>query len=469
MAAIRRSIELLRVYPGLVPEKRSVEDESSSESAAGSAGIEETQSSKTDSLEAYHLKSTVWSPDGTCLFANSSDNRLRTFVLPVDLLEHQGPSSPAMQPYTTLASPEPIYALVPHPFFQLSDSSSTLVLTSHRDHPIRLTNVLDPDASITASYSLVCPTTEAYTTPHSLSFLPSGTQFAAGTDSLISIFDVVAYSANAGPIARLPTIPSKRHKMKGGGVGMRGIVSALRQQPTLARDGSGMLAAGTWTRCVGLYDAAGLGGTVATWNISSAADDVAKVAGGGISQVEWSACGRYLLLAERRSTGVLVYDVRVAGRLVAWCEGRQARGNQRLGIAVVPGRAENAGDEVWAGGEDGFVRVWTRLGQTEGAVKPTWEWHAHDSSIGSVGLHPSGAVAATCSGQRPAPGAWLDGDDTDSDGEESSCSELSQASSSTSPVSAKSFHDSDHAHRRFALRDRDVDTMESSIKLWRLD
>ena len=156
---------------------------------------------------------------------------------------------------------------------------------------------------------------------------------------------------------------------------MRGIVSALAVQSSSEGTGEGMLAAGTWTRWVGLYDAEGMGGTVANWEVKEAADEVAGIEGAGVSQAGWSACGTYLYVVERKSRGVLVYDVRFTRKLVCWLVGREAVTNQRLGVDFFQG--EN-GAEVWAGGTDGVVRVWEGVGQTEGKVDCSWEWWAHD-------------------------------------------------------------------------------------------
>lgn len=152
---------------------------------------------------------------------------------------------------------------------------------------------------------------------------------------------------------------------------MRGIVSSLSVQV----EEGGILAAGTWTRWVGLYDAQGTGGSVATWSIAEAADLHAGIGGMGITQTLWSGCGRYLFVVERKSRGVLVFDVRVTGQLVAWLEGREADTNQRLGVDVF--EAEG-GVEIWAGGVDGIVRVWEGVGKTEGGVERSWEFRAHD-------------------------------------------------------------------------------------------
>ncbi len=161
---------------------------------------------------------------------------------------------------------------------------------------------------------------------------------------------------------------------------MRGIVSALSMQPSSESPEAGMLAAGTWTRWLGLYDMAGMGGTVATWSIGEAADKDAGVGGTGITQTAWSPCGRYLFVVERQSRGVLVYDVRVTGKLVCWLVGRQAETNQRLGVDVF---GAEKGTEIWAGGTDGIVRVWEGVGLSEGAQERSWEWKAHCGTSGS--------------------------------------------------------------------------------------
>jgi len=196
---------------------------------------------------------------------------------------------------------------------------------------------------------------------------------------------------------------------------MRGIVSALSLQPERDVDASGnaMLAAGTWTRWTGLYDMRGMGGTVGTWSIAAAADSDAGIGGSGVTQTAWSSDGRYLYVVERKSNGVLVYDVRVTGKLVCWLEGREANTNQRLGVDVFEGEK---GMEVWAGGMDGVVRVWEGVGMTEGKVEKSWEWKAHDDTVSSAIVHHSGTVVATCSGQRSEPVLYYDsGSDSDSE------------------------------------------------------
>lgn len=293
-----------------------------------------------------------------------------TGARPPDLLGER--STPhRLEPYSTLASAEPTYATAIYPFFSLQDPSTTLFLSSVRDHPIRLTSALAPVSL--ATYSLVSPTTEAFITPHSMIYPSSlgGTHFLTGSDSLICLFDV-SRPGNDGPVSWMPTIPSKRKQIVGGGVGMKGIISAMAVDPI----GDGILAAGTFTRQVGLYDSNGSGQLLGTFNVAKT-EATRRIGGRGVTQLLWSPCSRYLYIAERQSDGVLIYDIRMTGQLLGWLEGRKTLTNQRMKVDVVSS-GEDGSHEIWAGGTDGFMRVWRNPALTAGGQSHSWESKVHD-------------------------------------------------------------------------------------------
>ena len=331
------------------------------------------------------------SPDGTTLLTDSADHHIRTFILsvvpfmlsirqandsrPRDLLDEK-PSPHRLSPYSTLPSVEPTYDTAIYPFYSLQDPSTTLFLSSSRDHPIKLTSALAPTSL--ANYSLINPTTEAFITPHSIIYPPTlgGTHFLTGSDSLICLFDISRFGSD-GAVSWMPTIPSKRRQMVGGGVGMKGIISAMAVNPV----GDGILAAGTFTRQIGLYGSNGSGESLGTFSFAKT-EATRQVCGRGVTQVEWSPCGRYLYVAERKSDGVLVYDIRVTGQLLGWLQGRKALTNQRMKVDVVPS-GEGDSHELWAGGTDGYMRVWRNPTHTIGGQDPDWEWKVHD------GMYPN--------------------------------------------------------------------------------
>ncbi|KAL8713069.1 MAG: hypothetical protein Q9220_002929 [cf. Caloplaca sp. 1 TL-2023] len=337
------------------------------------------------SQEATLYKSAKWSPDGTTILTSTSDHTLTSYVLPSDLLSTT--TTPhLLTPYTTHHSPEPVYATAFHPAYTLASPPSTLYLASPRALPIRL---LSPFTnSILASYPLIKHTTEEYTAPHSLCFSDRDPNiFFAGSTNLISKFDISR--DGEGPMERMPTVPSKRYRAFGGTGGIKGIVSALEPSQ------GGLLAAGTFSGWVGIYDGFGRGIVGSSFRVRDAQDwgGGKEEAGNGVSQVLWSPDGRYLAVAERCSDGVGVYDVRGTGERLAWLRGRNAKTNQRMSVEIL-------GNEIWAGGRDGKVRVWGELGMREGYVDPAWEFRASEDAIASATFHSSGSVLATCSGQR---------------------------------------------------------------------
>ncbi|KAJ5567992.1 hypothetical protein N7450_010478 [Penicillium hetheringtonii] len=366
---------------------------------------DEPQCVASTSLSENHFKSVQWTPDGTSLITDSADHHIRTHILPPDLLETSSPHE--LSSYSTLPSTEPTYATAIYPYFNLQDPSTTLLLSSVRDHPIRLSSALAP--SNVASYSLVNPTTEAFITPHSIIYPQTmgGTHFVTGSDSLICLFDV-SRPGTDGPISWMPTIPSKKKQIVGGGIGMKGIVSAMASNPT----GDGILAAGTFTRNVGLYSSNGDGESLGTFNIAKTEAN-RDIGGKGISQLLWSPCGRYLYIAERKSDGILVYDIRVTGQMVGYLRGRKAFTNQRMNIDIVPS-GNDGSHEIWAGGTDGFMRVWKDPAYTVGSQDPDTEYRVHNDTVTGAVFHPMGTVVATCSGQRPQTQDDEDYDSTNS-------------------------------------------------------
>ncbi len=314
-----------------------------------------------------------------------------------------------LDPYAEIQFVEAVKALTTYPLFDLQDPSTTLLLCSLPDHPIRLHSALSSE--LVASYPLVNATTEAYISPHSLLFTGDGRNFISGSSSQLAMFDVSR--PGNGPSSHFQTAPSRRASKTHGSIGMKGIVSALSIEQA-----SNVLAAGTFSRHVGLYDAAGKGECLGVFKLDGNEAD-SRIRGRGITQLMWSPCGRYLYIVERHSRGVMVYDIRKTGQLLSWAEGRKAETNQRLRIDISNSSTADGGLEIWAGGADGSIRVWENTHCQEGPQQPDLEWHAHNGKqsrscstrlepwltvrpdvVSSTIVHPSGSVVASCSGQR---------------------------------------------------------------------
>jgi hypothetical protein len=242
--------------------------------------------------------------------------------------------------------------------------------------------------------------------------------------------------------------------------------------------GMSLVAAGTWTRWVGIYDLLRAGECVSVWSVKDADQDLQDyrrengVGGNGIMQTIWSPCGRYLIVNERKASGLLVYDVRGTGRLLCVLTGRDGDTNQRLSCDVYPASDGKSGFEVWAGTKDGRVLVWEGVGDQEGYMKPTWVWTGHDSAVGSTSIHRTGSVVATCSGE------WtlIDHDGRESSDSEGSRDDDSGIGSGNDRESESGSNDSDDSSDSSDSSDSDGDgsnllqprimVRESSLKIW---
>jgi hypothetical protein len=409
----------------LTPVSSNSQSDSDSESA--SSGYS-TQSMIEDDTSAYTscIQEAQLSPDGTCIFTSDYNRAFSVYPINTDILSST--STRSLAPYARFTSPDPIWAFATNPLFNLQDSSSTHILVSRRDRYITLHNALwDVSSSITtsgsqpsssgpvnihtplASYKLINHLNEAVTAPLSLAYSTTGTHFFAGGQNTISIFDL---THTDDPIHTIPTIPSKRNKLKGGGRGFKGYISALSVSPPTFASSEGLLAAGARTRYIGIYDCIS-GSEVTHFSLPGTVDgkklpneNLAHVMGDGISSLKWSPCARYLYVAERQSDVLLIYDVRNFSLALAYCAGRRALTKQKLGFDVwnagaSPYDVESVAHEVWAGGVDGKVRVWKDPYMREGAVEADEVVDVGDGlemPVVSTLVHASGSLAVTARG-----------------------------------------------------------------------
>lgn len=324
----------------------------------------------------HYFRSAQWSPDGTCLIVNSSANTIQTFIVPPELLD-QRDSPLQLKPYSAIESRDAVDAIICFPGYDLQDVSTTLVLSARNEHPIRLNSALT--GALVASYPLVNPNTEAYIKPQSMTFTVDGSQFIAGSQNLISFIDISRPGSE--PLTSIKTGPKKSSTSWSNPVqSLRGLISALAVDSQ-----HNVLAAGTLSRQVGLYDAAGQGECIGVFSISET-DANKSIGGNGMTQLAWSACGRYLYIAERKSDGVLLYDIRQTGQLVSWLCGRNAVTNQRMSIDL-DSNTIDSGHNIWAGGQDGKLRRWTNAHLQEGQVEPVDALQVHEGMLHALSIH----------------------------------------------------------------------------------
>ena len=220
---------------------------------------------------------------------------------------------------------------------------------------------------------------------------------------MISVFDL----NRREPLSNLRTIPSRKHTSST--QTMKGIISALDIDPH-----SGILAAGTFTRCVGLYDHEGSGNVVSIFSLAEQGDNTSSSLK-GVTDIKWSHCGTYLYVSERKDTKITVWDVRKLYAKVGTLTGRDAFTVQRLGIDISLGDGDR--EVVVGGGTNGKINLW----DPHATTSPVATWEAHGGAlcstnclceenrgltllldpITSVAVNPAwSGLIASCSGQR---------------------------------------------------------------------
>ncbi|KAF2145437.1 uncharacterized protein K452DRAFT_264458 [Aplosporella prunicola CBS 121167] len=353
-----------------------------------------------DTHEDYVQRDAAFSRDGACLVTNSADKRLRVFSLSHDDLAEGNPH--ALEPQTTIDSPEQINAYALWPQWESSAGNTTYLLHSVLHQPMRLVNAVD--GSVLARYPLYDAYQEEYRNVMSLAFLNNGAQFIAGARHRLALFDITRY--NDAPIVEHVTAPPRRPRgMYKDARHIRGEFLALAVSPF-----SDLYAAGTETRKIALYDPAGRGECAALFSLQTSSP------GTGVTSLAWSPCGRYLYAAERNSDAITVYDIRVAGCRLAVLRGRRAFTNQRLGFSVLPHDEAGQDHSIIAGGADGVVRVWNNPTSGEGVLDPSAEWRAHDGAVASTLVNPvAPSYIATSTGERHFPSYDSDSNSSDPD------------------------------------------------------
>lgn len=359
--------------------------------------------------EQNFFKEAQMSADGSTIVSHNDDRTLRTFFLPEDLAdEHKQPH--ALTASTILHSPTNIQSYSIYPGFHKDYSNTTFILSASNDQPLRLTNALQP-ASSPFTYPYIHPKTEVYQAPNSLAWHPDGTHFIAGAKGSLAIFDISR--DGSGPIATHNNNP-RNPQTAVSSMRDSGLIMSLAVCPH-----TGLLAAGSSNRTIGLFSASGHGSCETSFSVASerghsSPSNDSTHSGTGITSLSWTPDGTYLLVAERQSSGIHVYDVRNQLCRVAWLSGRHALTTQRLGFSTVQ---VQSGLEVWAGGMDGGVRMWRNPAESEGEQEPDAVFEGlHGAPVGSAVWNAEGNVMATCSGQRRFGG--LVEADADADEEE---------------------------------------------------
>jgi len=298
------------------------------------------------------------------------------------------------------------------------------------------------------------PDNEKWLSAGAMCWTGDGSSVMAGGDGVVYKINVERDGEGISGVFGLGAGSAGEGRRRGGSgknkkKGNRGRVSAMDMDNG---SGSGLLAVGTWRGFVGCYDEQGSGEEVMSVDLRKYDDGrygnsghKRRYYGTGVTKVKLCADGRRLVVAERKSEIIRIFDLRMMqrdGYTSSPCQILQNRvagvTNQRMGVDV--GVWGTGGEEVVVGGgEDGVVGIWKlnshdhydqrevrastgeesdseRNGEIRSRIG---EWKAAEDPLGGVAIHPTGCVIATCSGTRKVSSFEQDSSDDGHDRDDS--------------------------------------------------
>jgi WD40 repeat protein len=189
------------------------------------------------------LKGVKWSPDGSCLLANSEDHRLRLYELTTHGIAAtwRPPSTlsgPALRLALRYPEPECIYDFAWYPGMRATEPSTSCFLSSCRDTPIHLWDGWT--GKLRATYRAFDAMDEI-TAALAVAFSPDGQKIYSGFENNVRIFDTGRPGRDC--------IERKTTPTRGSREGQHGLLSCI----AVDGSGSGLYAVGSYGGTVGVY------------------------------------------------------------------------------------------------------------------------------------------------------------------------------------------------------------------------
>eukprot|EP01038_Epipyxis_sp_PR26KG_P005427 gene5427-7517_t len=218
---------------------------------------------------------------------------------------------------------ESIYDCKWYPFMSSFDDSTNCLITTSRDHPILLWDLINRQVRCSyRGYNQMDEIDPAI----SLSFNLAGDKIYAGSNKMIRCFDV----ANPGrDCTEIPTTPTKKSIY-----GQKGIISCLSFNP----DYSGAYAAGSYANSISVY-------------VENSSESVLSLMDleFGVTCMKWSPCGCYLWAGGRHHNDIICYDLRNT-RMEIGRVSRKLSSNQKVIFDIDPW-----GKSLCTGTQDGSI------------------------------------------------------------------------------------------------------------------
>lgn len=311
-------------------------------------------------VKETNYKRVIWSPDESQLLAVNDDSTITAYTPDGDRM------------ISEFKAPGSVNDVCWYPGMRSDILGSACYLAAIHGQPLK---VIDSTTGTSRmSYKPINHLDELDEGCVSCTFSPDARVIYAGSADRIYTFD-------SGSSTQTSVVKTRHNKKSRDG--QSGVISALCPR----WDDSGVLAAGSFSGSVGIYDMR----SPEPLNLLLRSNIV-----GGVTQIAFdSTNGMDLFVGHRHSDRIAVWDLRM-GEEASWHVPRPSHTNQRLYFSLGNGK-------LYSGTSDnpGDLMVFDLDACKSSTPKLIESFKAHDDVISSVSCSPTDlSIIATCSGQR---------------------------------------------------------------------
>jgi WD40 repeat protein len=255
------------------------------------------------------------------------------------------------------------YSMDWFPFMSRENDITCCFVASIKDRPVQLFD----SNTLRLRYSYITKDqADEICAPLTVKFNVEGSKLYCGFESKLQIFDIQGFMEE-----EILTSPCRKSKE-----GLKGLISSIAFNP----DRSGIYCLGTFSGQMGLYDERN------NEEFCLFRDPVAQSGTFlGVTQVQFSPDGHYLLSCARNSNELLVWDIRGSGEVLHRLY-RPGNTTQRIQFDTIEGT-------VYTGATDGIIRAYDIK-----TANLKDEWKASESVVAGCSIRDH--VLAIGSGQR---------------------------------------------------------------------
>lgn len=326
-----------------------------------------------NSTSQHYTKSTLFSPDGTCILSTVNSKGMYVYELPNDLYGKEEISEEReiniLKPVIEIKTVGNVYDTCWYPYMSSYEPDTCFWISTAQNEPIKMFDAFN--GSFRCSFRAYDYADELEAAI-SCNFSPDGTRVYGGYKKSINIFNT--------------NVPGKDYDT----INIKQPISCLATnyyEPNI-------IAAGSWNKTITLIDSRDF-----------LTIDTLSGHKGGVTYIKYSANGEHLVSGSRKDSNLLMWDMRNLS-LPLYRFSRRVDTNQKVYFDISVG-----GSWLISGDTRGLVHVWSLFDLNDDGFPKEIQFPLHSDSCSGVSFHPYLPIIATGSGQFKFGNDQMDGEE----------------------------------------------------------